>query len=80
MWGRWGHPCGTPFYAEEFLKEHPEYSWQLPYLRDLPTQPWTFFNAKGPADPEGENSADSTGLVAKVEIITSDSSVGVKQL
>ena len=49
MWGRWGHPCGTPFNATEFLTQHPEYSWQLPYLRDLPTYDWTLFNKKGPA-------------------------------
>jgi hypothetical protein len=48
MWGRWGHPCGTPFVVEDFLREHPEYSWQLPYLRDLPTYDWTLFNKKGP--------------------------------
>jgi hypothetical protein len=46
MWGRWGHPCGTPFDAEDFLISHPEYEWQLPYLQDLPiggTKPWTYF-------------------------------------
>mgnify|MGYP001038564663 CR=1 FL=1 len=46
MWGRWGHPCGTPFIAEEFLALHPEYEWQLPYLQDLPIEgpvPWTYF-------------------------------------
>ena len=48
MWGRWGHPCGTPFNATEFLTLHPEYSWQLPYLRDLPTYDWTLFNKRGP--------------------------------
>jgi len=48
MWGRWGHPCGTPFTVEDFLEAHPEYSWQLPYLRDLPTYDWTPFNKAGP--------------------------------
>lgn len=48
MWGRWGHPCGTPFIVTDFLALHPEYSWQLPYLRDLPTYDWTLFNKAGP--------------------------------
>ena len=46
MWGRWGHPCGTPFIAADFLALHPEYERQLPYLQDLPpTWPvaWTYF-------------------------------------
>jgi len=47
MWGRWGHPCGTPFIAEDFLALHPEYEWQLPYLHDIPDEgipvPWTYF-------------------------------------
>lgn len=51
MWGRWGHPCGTPFIVEDFLKEHPEYEWQLPYLRDLPTYDWTLFDKTGPLYP-----------------------------
>ena len=44
-WARWGHPCGTPFDAEEFLEDHPEYEWQRPYLVDYPTQPWRLFKA-----------------------------------
>jgi len=48
MWGRWGHPCGTPFIAADFLALHPEYSWQLPYLHDLPSNDWTLFNKAGP--------------------------------
>jgi len=48
MWGRWGHPCGTPFIADDFLDLHTEYEWQLPYLHDLPTNAWTQFNKAGP--------------------------------
>jgi len=40
MWVRWGHPCGTPFHAEEFLKKHPQYEWRRPYLKDIPANPW----------------------------------------
>lgn len=50
MWGRWGHPCGTPFIVKEFLEVHSGYSWQLPYLHDLPYNEWTLFNAEGPED------------------------------
>ena len=45
MWGRWGHPCGTPFDASVFLDLHPEYEWQSFYLHDIPetSVPWTYF-------------------------------------
>jgi hypothetical protein len=48
MWGRFGHPCGTVFHASDFLEDHPEYTWQLPYLKDMPDNngnpvPWTYF-------------------------------------
>jgi len=40
---RWGRPCGTPFYAAKYLKQHPQWDWQQGYLDDMPTQPWTIF-------------------------------------
>lgn len=40
-----GHPCGVEFHAAEFLKEHPEYAWQAPLLRDITKHPWTKFSA-----------------------------------
>jgi hypothetical protein len=42
---RAGHPCGSNFNAKEFLKAHPEYSWQTPVLRDMNAGPWTSFKA-----------------------------------
>ncbi len=42
---RLGHPCGTDFLAEDFLKAHPEYSWQAPLLRDMKAGAWTLFKA-----------------------------------
>jgi Phospholipase B len=42
---RAGHPCGANFNAKEFLKAHPEYSWQSPVLRDMKAGPWTEFSA-----------------------------------
>ena len=40
-----GHPCGFDFSAAEHLAKHPEYAWQKPLLRDLPSRPWTRFAA-----------------------------------
>ena len=42
---RAGHPCGADFLAEQFLDQHPEYSWQKPLLRDMKAGPWTVFTA-----------------------------------
>ncbi|HET8547406.1 MAG TPA: C45 family peptidase [Bryobacteraceae bacterium] len=38
-----GHPCGIAFKAAAHLKAHPEFNWQAPLLRDLPSFPWTQF-------------------------------------
>lgn len=46
MWAHMGHPCGRDFIAAEFLKEHSEFAWQKPYLRDMKAMPWTLFEAK----------------------------------
>jgi hypothetical protein len=40
-----GHPCGLGFSAAEHLARHPEFAWQKPLLRDLPSRPWTRFAA-----------------------------------
>jgi len=42
---RAGHPCGGNFNAAEYLKAHPEYSWEKPALRDMNAGPWTTFHA-----------------------------------
>jgi hypothetical protein len=42
---RAGHPCGEDFIADKFLKEHPEYDWQRPVLKDMKGNPWTEFKA-----------------------------------
>ena len=44
-WGFWGHSCGMDFRAEDFLKQHPEYNWQKPFLKDIPAYSWTLFGA-----------------------------------
>ncbi len=47
FYAKFGHSCTIPFDAEEFLKKHPEYEWQKPYLVDFPSFNWTTFKAKG---------------------------------
>jgi len=46
MWARMGHPCGEDFLAAPFAAAHPEFAWQLPYLRDMKANPWTLFQGK----------------------------------
>lgn len=41
MWGRVGRADGDPFDADEFLRLHPQFSWQRGYLKSRPSQPWT---------------------------------------
>jgi Phospholipase B len=36
-----GHACGIEFKAADHLARHPEFAWQKPLLRDLPSRPWT---------------------------------------
>jgi hypothetical protein len=36
----------APFDAEEFLRLHPQYTWQEGYLRSRPSQPWTLFEGR----------------------------------
>jgi len=43
---RFGNSCGIPFNKEEFCKEHRQWYKFCPYLKDRPTQPWTYFIAK----------------------------------
>lgn len=47
MFGRFGRADGAPFYAEEFLQQHPQWNWQEGYLIDRPSQPWTYFAGDG---------------------------------
>ena len=43
FWAHWGKPCDTDFIADSFLKQHPEYTWQKPRLKDIVAYPWTLF-------------------------------------
>ncbi len=40
-----GHSCGLHFRSAEYLKKYPQYGWLKPLLKDLPSQPWTVFEA-----------------------------------
>ena len=42
---RWGSACGTPFDADSFLAEHPQFDWMKGLLKSRPSQPWTVFRA-----------------------------------
>ena len=46
LWARMGRPCGEPFISSEFLKAHPEFNWQKDFLRDMPGEKWTLFEAR----------------------------------
>ncbi len=45
LWARMGHPCGRDFIAADFVRAHPEWAWQIPFLKDLKANPWTLFEA-----------------------------------
>jgi len=42
---RWGNSSGMPFNASKFLSEHIQWSHLKGYLKDRPSQPWTYFQA-----------------------------------
>ena len=42
---RWGSSCGTPFDADTFLEQHPQFDWMTAILKSRPLQPWTEFRA-----------------------------------
>jgi hypothetical protein len=41
----YGPQCGPEFRADEFTAKHPEFAWQNPSLRDMPSKPWATFQA-----------------------------------
>lgn len=45
FWGRWGNSSGMEFNATQFINEHPQWEHLTGYLKDRPSQPWTFFQA-----------------------------------
>jgi hypothetical protein len=40
-----GHSCGIHFKSAPYLKKHPEYAFLKDTLRDMPSRPWTLFQA-----------------------------------
>jgi len=45
-----GHSCGLHFRAAPHLRKHPATRWAKPYLKDLPSQPWTLFTTVAAPD------------------------------
>ena len=41
FYAKWGRPCGQPFHAKQFLREHPEYANYAQVLEDFPVGEWT---------------------------------------
>jgi hypothetical protein len=42
---RWGSGCGTPFDADRFLEQRPQFDWMSGTLRSRKSFPWTEFRA-----------------------------------
>jgi hypothetical protein len=40
-----GHACGIHFKAADHVRQHPEFAWENPYLKDLDSHSWTTFSA-----------------------------------
>ncbi len=40
-----GHSCGIHFRAAAYLRRNPKFNYLKPYLKDLPSRPWTVFEA-----------------------------------
>jgi len=45
FWACFGHACGQDFHAKPFLVAHPQFAWMKPFLHDLPSGPWSLFEA-----------------------------------
>lgn len=43
FFGRFGNSCGMPFVKKDFCNKHIQYANFCPYLKDRPSQPWTYF-------------------------------------
>jgi hypothetical protein len=43
FFGRFGNSCGIPFVKKDFCNKHIQYDNYCPYLKDRPSQPWTYF-------------------------------------
>ena len=38
-----GHACGISFKADVYFRQHPQFDWEKPLLRDMNAYPWTTF-------------------------------------
>jgi hypothetical protein len=48
MYASFGHSCGLRFDAAKHIQAHPEFAWEKPLLRDIPSNPWALFTVGGP--------------------------------
>jgi hypothetical protein len=46
LWGRWGSSCGIPFIVNDFIHQNIQWKRFGPWLKDRPSQPWTFFKSE----------------------------------
>jgi hypothetical protein len=57
---RFGSSCGSAFVVDDFIREHPQYSYLAPYLIDRPSRPWTLLKPRPqPASPVQATAATS---------------------
>ncbi|MBU1909536.1 MAG: hypothetical protein KJ726_05790, partial [Verrucomicrobia bacterium] len=56
FWARWGSSSGMPFDARKYLTERIQWDYLDGYLKDRPTQPWTFFTAGQQPGPKEQTS------------------------
>lgn len=58
---KFGRSCDTPFIANEFFKNHPQWEHQKPFVFDRPVQSWTVISFSTPFE-SGKNSDDEPKL------------------
>ncbi|MCV7394350.1 C45 family autoproteolytic acyltransferase/hydolase [Mycobacterium paraseoulense] len=49
LWARFGRADGAEFIAEDFLRAHPQWTWQRGCLEDRPPRPWAHIRPAGAA-------------------------------
>jgi len=46
FWARMGHPDGSTFTWDKFLKQNPSYAWQALFLQNLTNNEWSLFGSR----------------------------------
>ena len=56
FWASMGHPCGIDFKVAPHIAKYPQFGWQVFFLHDLDSHPWTLFKIRESlAEPSGTN-------------------------